>query len=174
MGEKKDAIRFYDNDEWKGKSIYFMGDKSNEEEIVITSDDREYVRGDKLCVEYNGIQIYADLNQVVYINQKTNVIYIKENKKLSPPEEREYLVLLSFYNEQNTFQGIVGRQDTFDYLKSIIETIDIGSSMVLAETVAFKDSITVYEFMKRCIEDGMVQNDDGFDIEEYYCRIDEE
>ena len=45
--------------------------------------------------------------------------------------------------------------------------------MVLAETVAFKDSITVYEFMKRCINDGMVQNDDGFDIEEYYFQVEE-
>ena len=173
---KKEVLRFFeDNENWKPNAIYFMGDESNEHEIVITSDDREYVRGDKLYVQYNDVDIYADLNQVIYINTKTNMVYIKENKKLSPPEEREYLVLLSFYEgEQNTYQGIVGRQNTFDYLKSIIEAIDIGSSMVLAETVAFKDSITVYDFMKRCIEDDMVQNNDGFDIEEYYCSVDDE
>ena len=73
MGNKKEAIRFYDNDDWKRNPIYFMGDKTNEDEIVITSDDREYVRGDKLCVDYNGVQIYADLNQVILT--KRQILY---------------------------------------------------------------------------------------------------
>ena len=175
MSEKKEALHFYeDGESYKQQGIYFMGDKSNTHEIVITSDDREYVRGDKLCVTYNGIEIYADLNQIIYINTKNNTVYIKENKKLSEPENREYLILLASFDGTNTYQGILGRQATFDYLKGIIEEIDVDSSMILAETVAFKDSITIYEFMKKCIDEELVQNDDGFDIEDYHITNDME
>ena len=171
MSEKQNALHFYDeNESYKKQGIYFMGDESSSHEIVITSEDREYVRGDKLYVTFNGCDIVADLNQVIYINIDTKVVYIKENKKLSPPEEREYLLLLTFYGETCTFQGVVGRQETFDYLKAVIEDIDIGSSMVLAETVPFKDRITVYEFMKKCIDEELIQNNDGFDIEDYYSE----
>ena len=161
------AIRFFDENE-KREMIYTLGEKKNNE-IVISSENREYVRGDKLYIEYKGAKIYADLDQVIYINTSTDVVMIKENKKLTAPEERQYLVLLHYEEDDsnNTFQGIVGRQETFDFLKACIDEIDITNSLVLAETVAFKDAISVYEFMHRCIIDEMVTNDDGFDIEEY-------
>ena len=90
-------------------------------------------------------------------------------KELSPPDKREYLVLLSYYDESisNTYQGIVGRQNVFDYIKSIVEEINIQESLILAETVEFKNAINIYDFMKECILNNAVKNDDGFDIEDY-------
>ena len=160
------------SDDWKSKGIYFLGDTNNNSEIVITKNDRAYVRGDQLYFKYKDINIYTDLDNIIYINTKTDIIQIKKYKELSPPEEREYLILLVYYDEElpNTYQGFIGRQNVFDYLKSIAEEIDIEQSLILVETVEFKNAINIYEFMKECILNGTVENNDGFDIEEYYIK----
>ena len=103
-------------------------------------------------------------------------MHIIKRKELTPADEREYLLLLSYYDEkmENTYQGCVGRQNVFDFIKSIIEEIDIERSLILAETVQLKDAINIYDFMKDCILNQTVVNDDGFDIEDYVVNIDEE
>ena len=102
--------------------------------------------------------------------------YVDKYKELTPPDQRQYLVLLEYYNEelQNTYQGFVGRQNVFDYIKSIVEDIDLDKSLILTETVQYKDAINIYDFMKECIISGSVKNDDGFDIDDYNIDIEEE
>lgn len=174
MDEKKQAIRFFEEDDkdWN-KGIHFLGDSPDE--IVITKNDKQYVKGSKLCVQFNGVTIYADLDQRIIINRKNNTVYMEKIKQLAPPEEREYVLLIQYYDEyeSRTYESVVGRQAVFDHIKTMIDDINIRSSLVLVETVPIKDSLTVYEFMKKCIEENIVDNSDGFDIEEYYLEAEE-
>ena len=168
------AIEFSNN--WKKQGLYFLGDENNKNEIVITKNDTSYIRGNMLYFKYKDIDIYTDLDNAIYINTKNDTIQIMKYKELSPPEQREYVLLLEYHNNDlsNVFQGIIGRQETFDYIKSIIEEIDIEKSIILTETVQLKDALNIYEFMKECILNGTVINDDGFDIEEYNVTIDDD
>lgn len=172
MGKIK-AIKTYED--WqKPKGIYFLGE-GNENEIVITKNDPVHVRDNRLYFNYKGIAIYADIDNIIYIDKNSDTIQIIKHKELAPPEQREYLLLLVYHDEEleNTFQGYIGRQNVFDFIKSIIEEIDIEKSLIIAETVQFKDALNIYEFMKECILNDMVLNDDGFDIEEYIIKTDE-
>ena len=164
-------ISFSDN--WKKDGIYFLGDGNNTGEIVITKNDKAYVRGEQLYFKYKDTHIYADLDSIIYINTKTDIIQIKKYKELTPADQREYLVLLHYYDEEitNTYQGFIGRQTVFDYLKSIAEEIDLEQSLILTETVEYRNAINVYDFMKECILNETVNNDDGFDIEEYVVKM---
>lgn len=163
---KTNPLIFHENEkDVKQNPIYFMGDDTNSHEILITSDMKDYVRGDKLVVEFNGCTIYADLDQAIFINTASKIVFIRENKKLTPVEQREYLVLMNFYDGTTSYQGIQGRQQTFDYLYTIFESIDTHESLILAETVPFKDGISVYDFMKKCVEEELVDTHD-FDIDQ--------
>ena len=168
----KQAINFSDN--WKTKSIYFLGDETNKHEIVITKKDKSCIRGEQLFYNYKGINIYAELDSIIYIDTKNDIIQIQKHKELTPPDQREYLVLLVYYDESlsNSFPGIIGRQNAFDYIKSMIEEINIEESIILTETVEFKDALNIYEFMKECILNGIVENEDGFDVDEYVISTD--
>lgn len=168
----KNAIYFSDDD--KRNSIHFF-EHNESGEIIISKNDKMCIRGDKLYFKYNDIDIYTELDNVICIDTDNDIIKIMRYKELSPPDEREYLVLLSYYDESisNTYQGVVGRQNVFDYIKSIVEDIDINKSIILAETVEFRNAISIYDFMKECILSESVKNDDGFDIEEYNLEIEE-
>jgi hypothetical protein len=85
-----DAISFFEDDEIQ-KGIYFLGDEDNPNEIVISKKDKSYVKGNKLCFNYKGTDIYTDLDNVVYIDTKANIIgkviqriftHLKENNSL--------------------------------------------------------------------------------------------
>ena len=62
-------ISFSDN--WKKDGIYFLGDGNNTGEIVITKNDKAYVRGEQLYFKYKDTHIYADLDSIIYINTIT-------------------------------------------------------------------------------------------------------
>lgn len=168
MSEKMEP--FYFMNEGEKVDPFYKINEGNKHEIIITQNDRQYVRGDQICYEYKGITIFADIEDAIIVNTAMSTISIKKFKTLSPPEEREYLILLSENSdeeEENRFQGIIGRQETFDYLVSMIDSIDIHKSIILAETTCLRNAISVYKFMNRCITDGLIQNNSGFDIEDF-------
>ena len=68
---------------------------------------------------------------------------------------------------EDTFRGIVGRQNVFDTVVSIVDLIDMHESRILAETTQLKGAITVWQFMKMCIDKDLVENPTGFDPYEY-------
>ena len=81
------------------------------------------------------------------------------------PEVKEYLVLVQYTEDGTTdFQFINGRTATYEYLKSVVDKIDLDESYVIVETVKIKDRITVYEFLKMCKDRQLF--DDDFDIDE--------
>ncbi len=84
------------------------------------------------------------------------------------PEEKMYLVLYigtdDEGNEIKSYEDIQGRTATYNFIKGMIEFIDIYESRVLVETVVLAKALNVYEFMKHSSK---YINDPSFDIEEY-------
>lgn len=97
------------------------------------------------------------------------------------PTTKSYLLILTVLNYSDDkdedledvdiirdWNVITGRQETYDWLKRMIESgaIDIHRSFVLANGVNLDDAITVYRFMKTCYEGGKVRDKSSFDIDD--------
>lgn len=107
------------------------------------------------------------------VNTKTKEVYIYYAEELSPSEEREYLILMVYNDDtmDNMYQGMVGRQETFDYIVENADLLDFDKSMIMAECTKLKDMITIYEFTKMCIDQETVENPTGFDPDDYGSEI---
>lgn len=86
------------------------------------------------------------------------------------PEEREYLLLLyvtddSGDSDEQRFEIIIGREATYQYIKDMIDGMDINKSKVVVTDVALKDALTVYQFM--ILMKNKYYMNDTFDIGEY-------
>lgn len=96
--------------------------------------------------------------------RRTPVKFIKDGE--IPPEKREYLIL--YYSEiedeeVKSFEIITGRKKAYEFVRSIIEYIDIHESKVLVSGATLENCKTVYEYMKLM----EVYFEDSFDIEDY-------
>lgn len=84
------------------------------------------------------------------------------------PEEKMYLVLYIGKDEDGkdikSYEDLQGRTATYNFIKGMIDYIDIYESRVLVETVALGNALNVYEFMKQVSK---YINDPSFDIEDY-------
>ena len=80
------------------------------------------------------------------------------------PEKRIYVLLLFVgNNSEQDFEIKEGRTEAYEYLKGMIEEIDIEESKVLVDGVKYQDAASVHEFMTH------MKNffNDSFDIEDY-------
>lgn len=138
-------------------------------EIIITKDNPANVRGGKLFCIFKGGFVYTDINDTIVIDPNSNNLYIyhQEDEELTPADEREYLLLLYYSDDTTEFRGITGRQVVFDELIALSNDIDFDKSMILAETTKMKDMISIYAFMKLCVDKNLVKNNSGFDPDEY-------
>ena len=85
-------------------------------------------------------------------------------------EEKEYLLLLyvtddSGDSDEQRFEIIIGREATYQYIKDMIDGMDINKSRVVVTDVTLKDALTVYQFM--ILIKNKYYTDDTFDINEY-------
>ena len=164
----------------EGKGInpvtYIDGRDQDEGVLVITKEEKQYVRGNRLYVKYKGIGITADIDDAISIDTYNDEVHIFRRDELSPPEQREYLLLLVYNDEglDDSYQGILGRQEVFDYIVQNADVIDINKSMILSETTKMKDMWSVMKFMKMCIQNEMVDNKTGFEPSEYGLVIEDE
>lgn len=101
-------------------------------------------------------------------NQELKPLFVEATEK-KRVTEKNYLML--FYatidkgEEEKVFEIVTGREAAYEYIKSMIECIDIHKSKVLVDTVCFKDAASVYEFMKYIRDNNFFG--DSFDIEDY-------
>lgn len=131
------------------------------------------------------------LRQLINSNEANGVNMTPAVEFDDNPDDKVYLVLLSFYNthdENNDYEqswGIkIGRQSTYEFLKELVrnESIDPNMSFIIAaqreandeyngeDNVIFVDSkpITVFRFLKVMYETRKVlDNGIDFDIDEY-------
>jgi hypothetical protein len=147
----------------------------------------KFMRGGKLFFELNGVQIYTEDTNVIFVDTNNNTIFIKDyekvQKEINPdnPEERQYILLYtdlgyeSAGNEEEfplRWEAVSGRTAAYDNIKLNASVIDIDKSLVLVESVPFKDSLTVRQFAEYLKNSDIIQ-DTTFDINDYssseYC-----
>ena len=84
------------------------------------------------------------------------------------PKKKTYIVLYIGTDEDGkdikSFEVIEGRKETFDFIKGIVEYIDIHESKVLTDNVSYSDAASIYDFMKYV---SSIIEEDSFDIEDY-------
>lgn len=115
-------------------------------------------------------------------NKKTydNRVELQEAIKIiDHPDEKLYILLIKYNNDERDWFTIRGRQLVFDYLVELIsknpESIDIDNSYIMSSTQEAGKSLTVYRFMKFCIDQGYVRCDpERIDLEELHYEHNED
>lgn len=163
--------------------IYFMEKDINSESsfaILRTTENGKYVRGNMLFYSLNGVEVYTDINNIIFVNTTDNTLFIKEYSKVvneiapSDPEQKQYIVLYTDIGYEESSDGFplrweasIGRKQTYDNIKANAAVIDVDKSIVLVENVAVKDSLTVREFINYLKNSQLIDEEDGFDINDY-------
>ena len=169
----------------KENPISFMNKDTNTETsfaILKTTENGKYVRGNMLFYSLRGVEVYTELNNIIFVDTVNNTLFIKEYSKVineiapTDPEERQYIILytdLGYAEDEYgdtefplRYESIQGRKNAYESIKINAPIIDIDKSIVLVETVAVKDSLTVREFVNYIKNADMVE-EDGFDINDY-------
>lgn len=158
---------------------FFSEDVNTSERFAINklTENGKFVRGNMLYYNFNGVEIYTELNNIIFVDTINNTLFIKEYKKvineLSPedPEKRQYIVLYTEFNYENSpnplfWEASEGRTNAYENIKSNAPGIDIDLSIVIVDNVSISESLTVREFVNYLKNANMVQ-EDGFDINEY-------
>ena len=143
--------------------------------IMRTTENGKYVRGGKLYFKLNGVEIYTDINNIIFFFFLNNIFQVESGEKvldeISPdnPKDKQYVILIKGYdtNAEFTWEAITGRLETYNFIVDNIEMLDLDpkGSLVLTENVSLKDALTVEQFIKHI--QSIESIDDGFDIENY-------
>lgn len=147
--------------------------------ILKTTAGGKYIRGNMLFYSLNGVEVYTDINNIIFVDTVNNTLFIREYSKVSSeiapedPEQKQYILLytdLGFEGDDKEFplrwESSQGRKSAYESIKANASVIDIDKSLVLVETVALKDSLTVREFVDYLRNAELIE-DDGFDINEF-------
>ena len=87
-----------------------------------------------------------------------------ENKKKGP-EEKLYLICVAGLGDNpNDWVIVEGRTEAYEYIKDMIEEIDISRSFILVETEKLNTRKSIYAFMKYVER---FYEGDSFDIDDY-------
>jgi len=171
------------NEEQQNNGInpfYIIEDHPNDKyrfAILRSTENGKYVRGGMLYFNFNGIDIYTDIDNAIFVDMINKSIYIKEYKKVkeeitpTDPEQRQYILMLTSYEDDDnryTWEAITGRNNAYYWITDNIDdrVIDPQKSFVLTENVPFRDALSVANFI-RYIKNAELVEPDGFDIEEY-------
>lgn len=145
--------------------------------ILKTTENGKYIRGGQLYFKMNGVEIYTELDNIIYVDLDNNTFIVRDGKKvineIAPvdPEKRQYVLLMKCTEHNNDFyqwESMEGRVTTYNYIVDNIDILNIDpeKSFVLTENVALKDALTIAEFV-RYLKNSELVEEDGFDIEEY-------
>ena len=147
--------------------------------ILKTTEGGKYMRGNTLFYSINGIEIYTEATNVIFVDLENNTVFIKEYEKVinsinpTNPEEKQYIMLytdLGYEDGDEEFplrwEAVTGRSQAYENIKINASVIDIDKSLVLVETVAFKDSFSVRQFIEYMKNGGFIK-DESFDINDF-------
>lgn len=170
-------------DKWKDKPISSLkNDINSETAFAITKDTAggKYLRGNMLFYSLNGVEVYTDINNIIFVDTINNTLFVREYEKVSKeiapdnPEQKLYVILyidLGYENSTNEnfplrWEGIQGRMNVYESIKINAPVIDIDKSLVLVDNVALKDALTVREFVNYLVNADIIDGQD-FDINEF-------
>lgn len=147
--------------------------------ILKTTEGGKYMRGNMLYYNLNGVSIYTDPNNVIFVDTINNMMWVREYEKVlkeiepDNPEEKQYIMLytdLCYEDDDQEYpfrwEAVTGRSNAYEAIKINAPVIDIDKSLVLVETVGFKDALTVRQFIDYLQNSGIVE-DDTFSTEDY-------
>lgn len=145
--------------------------------ILKTTENGKYVRGGLLFFNFNGIEIYTEINNAIFVDTVNNTVFIKEYQKVideitpSDPAEKQYIILMSCEDQEGehfVWEAMQGRQTAYEYIRDNIEELNIDpeNSFVLVETVPYKDALTITGFIKY-LQNAELVDPDEFDIDGY-------
>ena len=178
----------FNNPGQKYSPIVKISDQINgDQRFAITSSTEggKYVRGGLLFYSLNGVEIYAPINSIIMVDLVNKTLFIREAEKVSAgispenPETKQYIILFTEIGYEDSeselpfvWEAVEGRTKAYETIKSKAGVIDPDKSIVLVETVAVKDSLTVREFVKHLQNAELVDNNDDFDIDIYSSNSD--
>ena len=184
--EKKveDAISFVDEEKRQHglDAIEFINHNINNATkfaIMRTTEGGRYMRGNTLFYSLNGVSIYTDPDNIIFVDTDNNTLWVRKNKdvesQITPtePEKRQYVILyadLGYESAEDGFplrwESVIGRTQCYDNIKDNAPVIDIDHSLVLVENVTLADALTVREFMNY-MKNSDIIIDESFDINDY-------
>ena len=169
-------------DKFQESPISFMDKDINTETsfaILRTTAGGKFVRSNMLYYLLNGVEVYTDINNIIFVDTVNKTLFIKEYskviKEIAPedPEQKQYILLYTDIGYQDNdeefplrWEASQGRKSTYENIKANASVIDIDKSLVLVETVALKDSLTVREFVNYLKNAELIDEDD-FDIDQF-------
>ena len=145
--------------------------------ITKATENGKYIRGGQLWFKMNGVEIFVDIDSIIYVDLENNNFIVKDGKKVlneitpTDPETRQYVLLMKCIDNNTEFyqwESMEGRTETYNYIVDNIDILNIypEESFVLTENVALKDALTIAEFV-RYLKNSELVEEDGFNIEEY-------
>lgn len=164
--------------------FYKVEDETNgPDRFVITklTDNGKYIRGNMLFYNYKGIEIYTEIDNAIFVDTINDTINVKDYAKtiesINPtdPEQRQYvLIIVSEPDVEDlginmyTWDAMIGRTTMYNFIVDNIESkyIDPDKSIVLTDNVAFKDALTVTQFVNY-LKNGNLIPEDDFNIDDY-------
>lgn len=184
--EKKveDAISFVDEEKRQHglDAIEFINHNINNTTrfaIMRTTEGGRYMRGNTLFYSLNGVSIYTDPDNIIFVDTENNTLWVRKNKdvesQITPtePEKRQYVILyadLGYESAEDGFplrwESVIGRTTCYDNIKDNAPVIDIDHSLVLVENVTLADALTVREFMNY-MKNSDIIIDESFDINDF-------
>ena len=142
----------------------------------------KYLLGDLLFYKLNGVEVYTDPSNIIFVDTINNTLFIREHEKVikevSPedPDTKEYIILYTElgYDEVESnldefplrWEPVTGRKAAYENIKINAPVIDIDRSIVLVDTVSVKDALTVRQFMEY-IKNSNIIEDESFDIKDW-------
>lgn len=176
----RQAISFTEN--FRENPISFMEKDikgENNFAILKTTESGKYVRGNMLYYSLNGVEIFTDINNVIFVDIENNTLFVREYEKVlneinpEDPELKQYIILYTDLGFENggdeiplRWEAVQGRTNAYENIKINAPVIDIDKSYVLVETVSFKESLSVRSFVEYLKNADMVE-EDGFEIDSF-------
>ena len=184
-GNKIISPIIFHNEDFKGiKPIVNIESEINGEDryaISSLTDNGKYVIDGFLYFRFNGIDIYTDKNNIIFVDEINKRLFIREYSKVSAcinpvnPEQKQYIILYSDIGGEESdsefpyrWEACQGRLNAYEYIKANAAIIDIDKSIIVVEDVPIKDCLTVRQFVNHLKNSNMVDLYDGFEIDEYY------
>lgn len=169
------------DENWREKAIVRADEVNKEDSFAITklTAGGKFVRGEHLFYNMRGIEVYTDIDNIIFVDLHNNTLFIKEFDKIEKnintknPNDRQYIILytdLGFDGDCKDFplrwESYTGREATYESLKPNLPVIDIDKSIVLTDNVPLKDAITVREFIEHLQNAGYVSPEE-INLEDY-------
>ena len=93
-----EPIKFVDKETFRFDPIVILDERPNDKDrfaILASTETGKYVRGDMLYFNFNGVDIYTEINNAIFVDTRNKTVFIKDYHKVKEeitptnPEERQ-------------------------------------------------------------------------------------